>query len=247
MNHPALLFAGLLLFTSCAAQAHEPGGKPGRHDQHDRDTPYRERVVPYRHYGDSYWDFRIGWGSEPLLSEAEYDFNDGGPNDELDWEAPGGSLEFNASHRFGARGPSSAFVTFGGFLRGFEGEDDPDTGDEVELGIVGVQLGGGWSYRPSARYSLEVGPRIGIGTAGATERIGGDELESDGGGYARFDVGAANLFNFNKFQLGVTVGIASWAATVPYDGQTVNGTFYAPADVTYSGAGGYLNFSAGFR
>jgi hypothetical protein len=248
VNHPTLLFAAVLVFASSAVAAHEPGGKKDRRDKGDRDEPaYREHVVPYRHYGDSYWDFRIGWGGEPLLNEAEYDYNDGGPVDEIDWDAPGGSLEFNAAHRFGARGPASGYVIFGGFLRGFEGEDDPNTGDEVELGILGVQIGGGFSFRPNARYSLEIGPRLGVGSAGATERIGGDELESDGGGYARIDFGAANLFNFNKVQFGVTIGVASWSATVPYDGQTVNGTFYAPADVTYSGSGGYLNLSIGFR
>ena len=197
--------------------------------------------------GDSYWDFRVGAGSEPMLTDAEYDFNDGTPVDEYDWEAPGGSLEFNASHRFAGRSPASAFMAFGGFLRGFGGNDDPDTGDEVALSAVGVQVGGGFSYRPNARYSLEIGPRIGVGVAGATERVGGDDVESDGGGYARLDVGVANLFNFRKVQLGVTVGLASWAATVPYDSQTVNGNFYPAADVTYSGAGGYLNFSIGFR
>ena len=240
-----LLIAGCLILCTAAAQAHEPRGKRDRQDRDD--PPYRERVVPYRHYEDSYWDFRFGWGAEPMLSQAEYDYNDGTPVAELDWEAPGGSLEFNAAHRFGARGPSSGFVTFGLFLRGFEGADDPDSGDEVGLGAGGVQVGGGWSYRPNRRYSLEVGPKIGVGTASATEDVGGDELESDGGGYVRFDVGAANLFNFGGVQLGVTVGVASWAATVPYDTQTVNGTTYAGADVTYSGSGGYLNVSLGFR
>lgn len=240
MKHQTLLFAGFLLFAASAVSAHEPKNEPKR-------EPYRERVVPMRDYGSGYWDFRFGWGAEPMLTEAEYDYNDGTANDELDWEAPGGSLEFNVAHRFDGRSAASGFVTFGGFLRGFDGDDDPNTGDEVSLNSLGVQVGGGFSYRPNARYSLEIGPRIGFGTAVASERIGGDEVESDGGGYARLDVGAANLFNFNKVQFGVTVGIASWAATVPYDGQTVNGTFYAPADVTYSGAGGYLNLSIGFR
>ena len=195
---------------------------------------------------DGYWDFRFGWGPEPLLSDAEYESDDGTIS-EGEWEAAGGSLEFNVAHRFASAGPSSGFITFGAFLRGFEGEDDPDTGGEVSLGIGGVQVGGGWSYRPNNRYSLEVGPRIGVGTAAATETFDGDEFESDVGGYARFDVGATNLFNFDKFQLGVTVGIAGWGATVPYDPQTVNGVPYQGADVTYSGGGGYLNLSIGFR
>jgi len=204
--------------------------------------------------GDGYWDFRFGAGSEPMLTDSEYDLDDGTPTYDWEWEAPGGSLEFNASHRFDSRGPSSGFMTFGVFLRGFGGPDDPDSGTEVSVGMGGVQVGGGWSYRPNNRYSLEVGPRIGVGTASATEEFngGGGQLESDTGGYARFDVGAANLFNFGrKLQFGVTVGIASWAATVPYDPQTVN-TFSGPVffpggDVTYSGAGGYLNLSIGFR
>lgn len=248
MQRLTLIVAASLLLGTAAAQAHDPRDKRDRDRGSRDDPPYRERVVPYRHYDDAYWDVRFGWGAEPLLSEAEYDYEDGTPVETLDWDAAGGSLEFNASHRFGARGPSSGFITFGLFLRGFEGSDDPDTGDEVDLGIGGVQLGGGWSYRPNPRYSLEVGPRIGVGTAWATERVGADELESDGGGYARFDVGATNLFNINEvLQFGVAIGLASWAATVPYDTQTVNGTTYAGADVTYSGSGAYVNFSIGFR
>lgn len=200
---------------------------------------------------DSYWDFRFGWGAEPMLTDSERDYNDGTPNQEIEWEAGGGSLEFNASHRFDARGPSSGYLTFGAFGRGFSGEDDPDTGTEVGLGAWGLQVGGGWSYRPNARYSLEVGPRVGLGFAGATEEFsnGGtrDELESDTGAYVRFDVGAHNLFNFGAMQLGVTIGIASWAATVPYDAQVVNGNAYQAADVTYSGGGGYVLGSIGFR
>lgn len=246
MQRLSLCIASCLILASAAAPAHEPRGKRDRDEP--RHEPYRERVVPYRHYDDSYWDFRFGWGAEPLLSEAEYDYSDGTPVDTLDWDAPGGSLEFNASHRFGARSPSSGFITFGLFLRGFEGNDDPDTGDEVEVGIGGVQVGGGWSYRPNPRYSLEVGPRVGLGTASATERVGGDELESDTGGYARIELGATNLFNVNPvLQFGVAVGLASWAATVPYDTQVVNGTTYAGADVTYSGSGAYINVSIGFR
>ena len=158
--------------------------------------------------GDSYWDFRFGWGFEPTLSEAEYETDSGGDY-EADWEAGGGSLEFNVAHRFDAPTASSGYITFGVFLRGFGGEDDPDTGAEVSLGTGGVQFGGGWSYRPSARYALEIGPRIGLGIASATEEFNGGEYESEGGGYARFDVGATNLINFGKFQLGATLGLAS--------------------------------------
>lgn len=200
--------------------------------------------------GDSYWDFRFGLGAEPMLSEAEYE-TDSGAEYEADWEAGGGSLEFNVAHRFDAPSASSGYITFGLFLRGFGGENDPDTGAEVSLGSGGVQFGGGWSYRPSARYALEIGPRIGLGIASATEEFNGGEYESEGGGYARFDVGATNLINFGKFQLGATLGLASWAATVPYDGQWVyentGPVYYEGADATYSGSGAYLLLSLGFR
>lgn len=236
MKTLATILAASLCLASPALLAH-----PDKH-------PARPRAVMAA-ADDGYWDFRFGWGAEPMLSESEYDYNDGTPNDELDWEAGGGSLEFNAAHRFDSSTPSSGYMTFGVFGRGFGGEQDPDTGDEVGLGVWGLQLGGGWSYRPNARYSLEVGPRIGVGFAGATEEIGPtrDEVESDTGVYARFDIGAHNLFNFGKMQFGVTVGVASWAATVPYDDQVVNGNFYQAADVTYRGGGGYILGSFGFR
>jgi hypothetical protein len=200
--------------------------------------------------GDSYWDFRFGWGVEPMLSEAEYETEIG--DFAQDWEAGGASLEFNVAHRFAAPTASSGYITFGAFLRGFGGEDDPDSGAEIGLGAGGVQFGGGWSYRPSRRYSLEVGPRISLGTAWATEdNASGGEYESDTGSYARFDVGATNLFNFDRFQLGATLGLASWTATVPYERQYVydSGVYelYPEGDATYSGSGAYLLFSLGFR
>lgn len=198
---------------------------------------------------DGYWDFRFGLGFEPMLTDADYETNAG--DYEYDWEAGGASLEFNVAHRFDSPRAGAGYFTFGGFLRGFGGPDDPDTGTEVSVGAVGLQVGGGWSYRPSARYTLEIGPRIGIGSASATEEWGGDEYESDGGGYVRFDIGASNQLNFGKFQFGATVGVASWAATVPYEQQTVyvNGTatLFPEADATYSGSGVYLLLNAGFR
>lgn len=228
------LLAICILAASPAALAFPPHGQPARVASDN----------------DNYWDFRFGWGAEPMLSEAEYE-TDSGAEYESDWEAGGASLEFNVSHRFESPTASSGFLTFGLFLRGFGGDDDPDTGAEVSLGTGGVQVGGGWSYRPNARYSLEVGPRIGIGTASATEEFNGGEYESDSGGYVRFDIGATNLLNFGKFQLGATIGLASWSATVPYDGQWVYETggpvYYEGADATYSGSGGYLLFSLGFR
>lgn len=240
MKTLATILAASLLLGSPLALAHPDKRPPRPHSHAIHDGGIR----------DGYWDFRFGWGAEPMLTDSEYEYDDGSPDDELEWEAGGGSLEFNAAHRFEGRGPSSGYMTFGVFGRGFGGEADPDNGDEVGLGVWGVQAGGGWSYRPNARYSLEVGPRIGVGFASAREEIAGatrDEVESDTGGYVRFDVGANNLFNFGSFQVGVLVGIASWAATVPYDDQVVNGNFYQAADVTYSGGGGYLAFSLGFR
>lgn len=234
MKRLSQLLAICGLLASPAVLAFPPPGQPARSSMSD----------------DSYWDFRFGWGAEPMLTDAEYE-TDSGADYEADWQAGGGSLEFNVAHRFDSPTKSSAYITFGGFLRGFGGEDDPDTGAEVGLGAGGVQFGGGWSYRPNARYTLEVGPRIGIGSASATEEFNGGEYESEGGGYVRFDVGATNMLNFGKFQFGATLGLASWAATVPYEGQYVYETggpvYYEGADATYSGSGAYLLLSVGFR
>jgi hypothetical protein len=245
MTRFGLLIATCCLLATAAAPAHDKP-RPGKPDGR-----YTERVVPMRDFGAGYWDFRFGMGSEPMLTDAEYELNDGTSPD-YDWEASGGSLEFNVAHRFRARGASSGYVTFGVFLRGFGGPDDPDRGNEVSVGSGGVQVGGGWSYRPNARYSLEVGPRIGLGTASATEEVcGGDEIESDTGGYARFDVGAANLFNVGTLQFGVNLGLASWAATVDYDPKSVNTctgpAFFPGGEATYSGSGAYVTLSLGFR
>lgn len=199
---------------------------------------------------DGDWDFRFSLGFEPKVSEAEYDYDDTSVNITQDWDAPGSSLEFNVVHRFSARRPHSAFFGFGAFLRGFEGDDDFNT--NLELGVIGIQGGAGYSFRPSRFHTLEIGPRLGIGVSGSTESIPGEEdLESDEGGYARFDVAITNSFNFDALQLGVSFGLASWAATQRYDAQTIQTTsgpvFFPGADATYSGSGLFANVAIGFR
>ena len=200
---------------------------------------------------DGYWDFRFGLGSEPRVSEAKYDYDASTPDFTQEFDAPGSSLEFNIAHRFASSSPHGAMVTFGAFLRGFDGDDG--RGTDLRLAAIGIQGGGGYSFRPNRFYTLEVGPRLGIGAAGSRERIAGSEdLESDSGAYARVDVAATSTFNFQRrFQLGLTAGVASWAATQRYDAQTLDTStgpsFFPGADVTYSGAGGYVTFSAGFR
>ena len=196
------------------------------------------------------WEFRFGAGFEPKVSEAEYDYDDSGVNVTQDWDAPGGSLEFNVVHRFAARRAHSAYFTFGGFLRGFEGDDD--FGTNLELGVLGIQGGAGYSYRPNRIHTLEIGPRIGIGSSGSTESIPGEEdLESDEGGYARIDLAVTNSFNFERVQFGLTFGLASWAATQRYDAQTIDTTsgpvFFPGADATYSGSGVFAGVHVGFR
>lgn len=224
MNHLAFLSAAGLLACGTCAQAAD---------------------------ANAYWDYRFGIGGEPALTKAEYD-PDGSPNYDSAWDASGGSLEFNVAHRLQAANAHSAFVTFGGFIRGFDGSDDPDTGDDISLGIVGVQGGGGYSFHPDPRYALEIGPHLGLGLASATETTMGADIDSDTGGYARLDFGVANYFNFGRFQLGATIGVASWAASVRYPAQDIYspsaGWGYFPgADVTYRGSGAYLSLSAGFR
>ena len=198
----------------------------------------------------SYWDFRLGLGSEPRVTRAEYDYDNATPTAVHDFDAPGSSLELNVTHRFASRSPHGAFVTFGGFLRGFEGDDNLAP-TNLRLGVLGVQGGGGYSFQPTARYTLEIGPRFGVGVAGSRERVvGTEDLESEGGGYARLDLSLANHFSFQHFQLGLTLGVASWSSVVRYEPQVLGGsggsTFYPGADATYSGHGGYLLFSAGF-
>jgi hypothetical protein len=203
------------------------------------------------HDTHGYWDFRFGLGFDPPITDAEYETPSG--YFEQEWESAGGSLEFNVAHRFDSPGPSSAYVTFGTFLRGYGGEEDPWTTaeGEVSVGAVGVQLGAGYSYR-NGRYSLEIGPRIGFGGASATETYYGDDLESDdGGNYFRSDLGVTNVLTFNKFQFGATVGIAAWEADVHYPAQLLfdpEGPYQVePADATYSGVGSYLLMFIGFR
>jgi hypothetical protein len=198
-----------------------------------------------------YWDFRFGLGADPPITDAEYDTPYG--NYEQEWESAGGSLEFNVAHRFVSRGPSSAYLTVGTFLRGYGGEEDPwTTADaEVSVGAFGLQAGAGYSYR-NGRYSLEIGPRIGFGGASATETYFGDEIESeDDGDYFRWDLGVTNALTFNKFQFGATVGLAAWQAEVRYAPQIhydPSGSYVtAPADATYSGSGAYVLMFIGFR
>lgn len=232
MDTRPLIAAVLLTLCLPAANAHTIARDPDR----SRDG------------GD--WEFRFGLGLEPKVSEAEYDYDDSSTNVTQDWDAPGSSLEFNAVHRFSARRPHSAFVTFGGFLRGFEGDDD--FGTNLELGVIGIQGGAGYSYRPSRFHTLEIGPRLGIGVSGSTESIAGEEdLESDEGGYARVDAAVTNTFNFDRVQFGVSFGLAAWAATQRYDAQTINTTsgpvFFPGADATYSGSGAFATVMMGFR
>jgi hypothetical protein len=200
--------------------------------------------------GHGSWDFRFGLGFEPKVSEGKYDFDDNTPDFTQDWDAPGSSLEFNVSHRFRSRSAHGAFVTVGAFLRGFDGDDD--FSNNLRLGVIGIQGGGGYSFQPSEFYTLEIGPHLGIGFAGARERVPGvEDLESSDGGYVRLDLGVTNTFNFGRFQLGATLGVASWAAAVRYDAQTLNSNsgpvFFPGGDVTYSGSGAFGGITLGFR
>jgi hypothetical protein len=198
-----------------------------------------------------YWDFRFSVGAEPAASHAKYE-PAGAPSFEGDWDAAGGSLEFNVSHRFAARGPHSGFLAFGPFARGFSGNNKPDTGTELSLGAGGLQVGGGYSFRPNEIYALEIGPRIGFGFSSADETApGSGKVKSDTGAYFELGLGATNLFTFGKFQVGVSVGIASWAAAMNYPSQIVatptGPATFPGADATYSGHGGYAGISMGFR
>ena len=203
------------------------------------------------HDEHGYWDFRFGIGAEPPLTDAAY--SNSATYSEQEWETTGSSLEFNVSHRFNSEGSSSAYVTFGPFIRGFDGEEDPWTRDngQVTLSTGGIQVGAGYSFR-RGRYSLEIGPRFGFGSASATETYWSNDLESeDDGTYARFDLGATNALTFRKFQFGATVGIAAWEADVHYRSQVafddMGPYMTTPTDATYNGAGGYLLMFVGFR
>lgn len=204
-----------------------------------------------RGYGYSgyngYWDFRFSVGGEPRLRDEHGEPNSG-PEFDAKWDAPGGGLEFNVAHRFAARGPHSGVITFGVFARGFDGNDDPDTGAKVELSAYGVQVGGGYSFWPGRIWAIEVGPELSIGGAKAKETYPAPApltIESSDGAYARFAFAIRNTFTFDGFQLGVAFGPAAWSAKVTYDADASQG--FPGGDATYKGNGGFLNLSIGWR
>ena len=197
-----------------------------------------------------YWDFRFGAGIEPSLTKSHYEPAGAPAADDNSWDASGGSFEFNASHRFSARGPASGYIIMGAYARGFSGDDTAK--DTVDLSALGLQFGGGFSLKPNAIYSLEIGPRLGLGVSSFSETAPGtSKIDGGSGAYARFDLGIANIFTFRKFQVSAIVGAASWAAAGNYDRQTIQttgGPITIPStDVTYSGAGAYATVSLGFR
>ena len=196
--------------------------------------------------GTGRWDFRAQLSSYPGIDRSKYDYDVGGTT-KTDWQNDGGSLDLLATYTFPAAGPNSWYVDFGGFVRGTDSDTDPKTGVSARLGAAGIAGGVGWSFRPTPWYTLEAGPQAGLGGVTVRESGPGYKVDSDSGSYASIAAEVRNEFNIHAVQLGVTLGYAAWGARTSFPSFTNGGTTVSSSDATYSGEGGYVGFTVGWR
>jgi len=193
-----------------------------------------------------YWDLRATIGSYPGVEDAKYKYDDNSPDSNDKWDTSAGSLDIFASHRFESVTAHGGFITFGLFSRGASGESKAESDVEIEHSAAGIIVGGGYSFVPTSWYSLEIGPRLGLGVSVANESGFGLKLKSDTGGYASIDFQVSNNFNVTeKFQLSANIGFAGWSSTNDYPAKDTGAGYFPGGEAEYSGSGVYFSIGAG--
>lgn len=149
----------------------------------------------------------------------------------------GGSLAVHVLY-LRANPHSVGFVVGGGpSLHSYVGEPEGG-GPESTVNAACIDLYAGFVWRPIRNLHFEL-PAVVLSLGSAVvETDGGDDSEA--GGYGRFaaQLGAYYTFNFG-LQFGLDAGVAGFGTTVEYDN--------TDEEYSFSGGGGYINFTVGYR
>jgi hypothetical protein len=140
--------------------------------------------------------------------------------------------------------PGGIGFAVGGGLFAASHTGEPDTGvtrPESTVNATGVDVYAAFVYRPTRRWHFELPAVVLSGGQAKVETDGA--ADSDTGSYGAFalQVGAYYTFDFG-LQLGADIGGSGFVAKVDREfSPGVDHTFI------YSGGGGFINLSAGFR
>lgn len=182
-------------------------------------------------------DLRLTLGGGGGLVEVENEDTDTKTDYE---EGSGGSVAIHLVY-LRARPGGIGFAVGGGlFAHSYDGEPE-DGGPTSTVNAAGVDVYGAFVLRPTRNWHFEL-PAVVLSAGSATVETE-DAKDSEDGGYARFaiQVGAYYTFDFG-LQLGLDLGAAGFGTTV--DQEVAPGV---EEEITYSGGGGYVNFTVGYR
>ena len=157
---------------------------------------------------------------------------------EVDYEdGDGGTIAVHLIY-LRARPGGVGFAVGGGlFAHSFDG--DPKGSDTTStVNASGIDVYAAFVWRPTRNWHFELPAVVLSAGSAVVETEGGPDSET--GGYARFarQIGAYYTFDFG-LQLGLDLGAAGFGATV--EEKSTNDEY------SFSGGGGYLNFSVGYR
>jgi len=157
---------------------------------------------------------------------------------EVDYEE--GSSGSMAIHLIYLRArPGSVGFAVGGGLFAHSHDGEPEGGGPTStVNAAGIDIYAAFVWRPTRNWHFELPAVVLSGGSAVVETDGADDSES--GGYARFagQVGAYYTFDFG-LQLGLDLGASGFGTTI--EDKNTNQEF------TFSGGGGYLNLSVGYR
>lgn len=179
-------------------------------------------------------DLRLTFGGGGELTNVENEDTD----TETDYEdGSGGTLAVHVLYLRANPGSVGFAVGGGPFVHGYSGEPEGG-GPESTVNAVGIDLYAAFVWRPTRNWHFELPAVVLSGGSAVVETD--DAEDSESGGYGRFaaQLGAYYTFDFG-LQLGLDLGAAGFGTTVEYDA--------SDEEYNFSGGGGYLNFSIGYR
>lgn len=152
-------------------------------------------------------------------------------------EGSGGTMALHVLYLRADAGSIGFAVGGGPSLHAYTGEPEGG-GPESTVNAACIDLYAAFVWRPTRNWHFELPAVVLTGGSAVVETDGSEDSER--GGYGRFaaQLGAYYTFDFG-LQLGLDLGAAGFGTTVEYDG--------SDEEYTYSGGGGYLNLTVGYR
>lgn len=232
---PALAFAAAEDAKPAPAPAPAPAPVPAADDK--APAPAKApRVERVRDPDLNNIDLRVMIGGAGGIGEVRDDDADT-ENDDFD-DKSGGRFAVHVQF-LRARPDSVGFVVGGGIFAA--SHTGTLGGVESTVGAVGIELKGGFVYRPTRNWHFEL-PSVVLSGGGATVETEGAP-DSEDGGYSAFALQVGGFYTFDSgFQLGLELGGQVFSATVEQD---VGGG--VKHDIIYSGGGAAINLVGGWR